>query len=1418
MTRLQVALTLFVIVMAGAAFRFHGIGWDEGRHLHPDERFVTMVVDKIRFPSTVEGYLDTARSPLNPYNQGFEGYAYGMLPLFLTRAVAAAVDMATYDKVLYAGRALSAVFDLGTIVLTFLVGRLVGGAVVGLLAAAIVSTNVLHIQLSHFLTVDTFLTFFTTGALWFACRGWRSGRPLDFAALGLFAGMAMASKASAVLLAPLVLVAAVAPTAGGAARSLARVASNLLVCGLATFLAYRLGEPYSFDSRGLLGMAPNWQRFTDLDRWVRISSGDIEVPFMVQWARTPNPWFALDNLVQWGFGPVVGVVALAGLAVAAGAVIRSRQVSDLSLVALWALINLAYFGFQFAKFMRYFLPAYPALAIVVAVVIVWLARWLQAREPIVVTRGIGYLIVVAVVGASTVWALAFSAIYTAPNTRVTASTWIYDNVAPGSTIAVEHWDDELPLGMPGRERRFTMVSMTLYDDESVEKRRKIVDGLNRAQYLVLASNRLSGSIPRLFERFPLGTEYYRLLFEGGLGFTEVARFNSPPRLGSWIIDSSTAQEDFTVYDHPTVIIFRKAPEFDRVTVESRLAAVPLDSIDKVKPVDAGKARGSALLTPDERADVATAPGWAARFSFDSFSSHVPVIAWLLAVELVTLAALPLMIVLLPALNDRGLAAARIIGLVIVAYVAWLLASLDVVWFGPIAVWVGVGVLAAMSALTVGVGAFRERAFTAWQGLLGPELVFLATFGLMMAMRAVNPDLWHSSFGGEKPMDFAYLNAVVRSPSFPPYDPWFAGGAINYYYWGFVLVATLVHLSGVPPHQAYNLAIATVFAMTAAGAYAFAYTLASRGRSGFCRSAAIAGVASIVAMLILGNLDGVVQLRDSLFKLDSTNVSTGVPLLSGLVSVLSGLVAAAGSPGSLTFDFWRSTRFIGPEEPGPIHEFPFFTFLYGDLHAHMLSLPLQVAVVLLGFQLTRGAWPRLGGSADEILSGVRGGWRSLGRIAALVSLVSLLVGALRATNTWDFPTYLAFGALCVALGVRASLGPSLAVIAGVGVAAAAAIFVGSTVLFAPFLARYELGYAGVVPVPTPTRPYQFLLVNGFLLLIVVSWLAVSIGRLWRVASARGGVGGWRDDISATAIGAAVICIVGSAVVLGRGSFMLAAVVSIAALVVALTCVRSPRLMISAAVAATAAGALALPEVIAIKGDVGRMNTVFKFFLQGWLLMALLAGPAVVWLWTRGTRSAFRPGFRAVWCATVVALAMAAAIYPVRAAPAKLSMRLAQTPPTLDGMAFMETARYEQNGRDVNMPADHAAIRWMLENVEGNPVILEAQGPLYHWTSRFSIYTGLPTVIGWDWHQKQQRTRYTEQVDRRIRDVKQAYESPNPADARSVIARYGVKYIVVGGLERAYYPAAGLQKFQSMVGADLALVYNANGVSIYRVADV
>ncbi len=174
------ATALVVIIVIGAVFRLTGRNWDDFTHLHPDERFLTMVTNALTFPSeggvgklpdgctAWGGYFDTACSPLSPYNHDFGLFVYGTFPIFLTRMIGEFVNQTGYDQIHLVGRALSALFDLSTVLLIFLIGRRMYGVRVGLLAALFLAASVLDIQQSHFYTADTFTNVPILIAFWYA--------------------------------------------------------------------------------------------------------------------------------------------------------------------------------------------------------------------------------------------------------------------------------------------------------------------------------------------------------------------------------------------------------------------------------------------------------------------------------------------------------------------------------------------------------------------------------------------------------------------------------------------------------------------------------------------------------------------------------------------------------------------------------------------------------------------------------------------------------------------------------------------------------------------------------------------------------------------------------------------------------------------------------------------------------------------------------------------------------------------------------------------------------------------------------------------------------------------------------------------------------------------------------------------------
>ena len=424
------------------------------------------------------------------------------------------------------------------------------------------------------------------------------------------------------------------------------------------------------------------------------------------------------------------------------------------LVLAWAALCFVYFASVLNKTMRYLLPAYPFFILLAAWGLVALYDWARRRGDLDLglrrlpgtwlQRGalaLGALVLVA----STLWAFAFTRIYTRPVSRVSAAQWIYENVPKGSVLANEHWDDPLPMPLPGYDPSFYRgPQLPLYDPDEPKKLDTLVQMLSQADYINLTSNRLYESIPRMPQRYPMTTEYYRRLFAGDLGFELVATFASYPTLGPWTISDDRAEEAFTVYDHPKVLIFKKTADFSPERVRQILSAVPLDDVRQVPPIQAGRTQ---LMMPEALRAANTAGGtWSDMFSLDGPANRLAPLLWWVALTALGWLAAPLLWLALPRLPDRGYGLARALGLLAVSWIAWSLAAYRLLPWTRGTLLLAVLLLGLGAGLTIARGG-RGREWLAWlrreRGLLlATEAVFLGAYVLFLLIRAANPDLWH----------------------------------------------------------------------------------------------------------------------------------------------------------------------------------------------------------------------------------------------------------------------------------------------------------------------------------------------------------------------------------------------------------------------------------------------------------------------------------------------------------------------------------------------------------------------------------------------------------------------------------------------------------------------------------------------------
>lgn len=478
-----------------------------------------MVGIDLDWPKNLVDYFKTENSPLNPHNQGYGFFVYGPLPLFLTKAVAGIFNLDNYNSFNLVGRLLSALFDLGVVFLLFKISK-------NFWSSLFYSLMVLPAQLSHFFAVDAFLNFFLVLSFYSALN-W----PVFLS--GVFLGLALACKISAFLFIPVIGLAIFSKLKLDFKKSFFSMAVFLL----AAFISFRVFSPYSFS--GLFRI--NSQFLENIKALNSYNDPEAWFPPAVQWIKARAIIFPGINLFFWGLGIPLGILVILALVKKGASFLfqKKRGFDYLTISLFWVLAFFIFQGIQFVKTMRYFLLIYPFLALIAGD---FFSKLKIKKKKMVLVLFPLFL-----------YPLAFISIYSRPHTRVEASEWILKNIPPEAVLSCEYWDDCLPLGY----HNYQIETLHFYDPESEEKWQKLGQQLEKIDYLILSSNRLWGSIPKVPEKYPLTSEFYQKLFNQELEFEKVIQFSSYPRLLGINLVDDWAEEAFSVYDHPKVIIFKK---------------------------------------------------------------------------------------------------------------------------------------------------------------------------------------------------------------------------------------------------------------------------------------------------------------------------------------------------------------------------------------------------------------------------------------------------------------------------------------------------------------------------------------------------------------------------------------------------------------------------------------------------------------------------------------------------------------------------------------------------------------------------------------------------------------------------------------------------------------------------------------------
>ncbi len=575
--------------------------------------------------------------------------------------------------------------------------------------------------------------------------------------------------------------------------------------------------------------------------------GAADFPFTRQYRGTTPYLYQIEQLVRWGIGWPLGLLAFASFAWVLVKLVIGRARPGELIILSWVVPYFALTGLFLAKFMRYMVPVTPFLMVFAAGLLA--AIWARGegkegkqrkegeegqriggtdgqsdkgsegqadkavddggipianadrplltddRSPVTEHGSLfwrwlaGGIAAVALLGAI-LWSLAYvNGVYNNTHPWIKASRWIYANIPLGSTIASEQWDDSLPYDLPepdSNRGRFRFIDWGPFEEDTPEKFERLKSTLREADVLALSSNRIYGAVDNLPERYPMTNRYYQLLFDGQLGYELALEQVNSPRLFGVAIDDRNADESFTLYDHPRVLVFRKVrdlsdAEWDALLGGSWAGAQPWyvgeeTFLQRIWPSGEDKAKasgpkpeplpgeGKSLLLDGPVSELPMVQDFRWN-TLASNSTPLAVLAWWLAISLLGWAAWPITFGLFRSLHDRGYLLSRSLGWLLVGWLVWIGASLRIVQFRTPVILAALALMALLSLLLWR----RQRADMAqfWREhkrlVLGGEALFAAAFLLFVVFRIANPDIWQPWNGGEKFMEFAFLNAILRSP-------------------------------------------------------------------------------------------------------------------------------------------------------------------------------------------------------------------------------------------------------------------------------------------------------------------------------------------------------------------------------------------------------------------------------------------------------------------------------------------------------------------------------------------------------------------------------------------------------------------------------------------------------------------------------
>lgn len=536
-------ISLLLLLFTAGFLRFYNLNWDQGNLFHPDERNIANAVVKIHF-----------FNQLNP-----EFFAYGGFSMYGIRAAGTLLDAITKTQVWTTdwahinliGRFFSAFFSTITIFPLFLLAQKIGNKVIALFSCTLYAFCVSSVQMAHFGTTESFFTLTGVVICLASLYLYENPRLKLYLLIGILGGIATATKTTEIGLLIFPFTAHLLSVIKYRRTHL--FTKNvffilLLVVGLLTFTLF---SPYTF---------LDWNAFmASMLYETGVALGTLPVVYTDQFIHTIPYLFQIENFF-WQMGPIT-VFSVIGIPFILFYGIKQKN-PKLLIFLSFPLIYFLYAGTWYAKFIRYMVPLLPFLIISASYVLFVLYKKHKL---------LGQCFMSISVLGTILWAASFFSIYTKTQTRITASTWIYQNIPEGARLLEEHWNDRLPIAIASyNPNQYTIEQLNIYDHDNQQKLHYYAQKLSEGDVIVLSTRRLHGTLIHLPKQYPITSKYYHLLFAGELGYQKVAEFASYPSLLGFTINDDASEETFQVFDHPKVIVFKNEEHFSKETIENIL--------------------------------------------------------------------------------------------------------------------------------------------------------------------------------------------------------------------------------------------------------------------------------------------------------------------------------------------------------------------------------------------------------------------------------------------------------------------------------------------------------------------------------------------------------------------------------------------------------------------------------------------------------------------------------------------------------------------------------------------------------------------------------------------------------------------------------------------------------------------------------